>query len=190
MLTYLIAVLFDHGFRRFLNSFSQLVVADANDRRSTGRAKKYRINFRGLCKVKLGNKNRKEKNLPIKLEGEDAIYYSIFATYMNNKRRIVKVDADAAKSMFNHVGNEIIEGATDDNGKVEVVVSLNGSAYTNVQSAIAFIFIQCGIKRPDEITGGISLYCMGSKLIGFLPSDKFKPNSCFNCLPLRLDPMQ
>ena len=39
MLTYLIAVLFDHGFRRFLNSFSQLVVADVKDRGITVRKK-------------------------------------------------------------------------------------------------------------------------------------------------------
>ena len=78
----------------------------------------------------------------------------------------MKVDSDSTKSMLNHVGNEIIEGATDDNGKVEDAVCLSDSAYTNVQSAIAFIFRQCGIKRPDAITGGISLYCHGSKRRG------------------------
>ena len=61
----------------------------------------------------------------------------------------MKVDADAAKSMLNQMGNEIIEGAIDDNGKLEVTVRLSDSAYTNVQSAIAFIFRQCGIKSPD-----------------------------------------
>ena len=78
----------------------------------------------------------------------------------------MKVDADAAKSMLNHVGNDILEGATDDNGKVEVAVCLSDSAYTNVQSAIAFIFRQCGIKRHDSITDGISLYCKVSKRRG------------------------
>ena len=77
---------------------------------------------------------------------------------MNKKRRIVNVDADAAKSILNHVGNEILEGATDDNGKVEVTFRLSESAYNNVQSAIVFIFRQCGIKRPDAITDGMSLY--------------------------------
>ena len=52
----------------------------------------------------------------------------------------MKVDADATKSMLNHMGNAIIEGPTDDNGKLEVTVRLSDSAYTNVQSAIAFIF--------------------------------------------------
>ena len=84
--------------------------------------------------------NRRDKKPPIKLEWEDAIYYGIVATYMNKKRRIVKVDSDAAKIILNHVGNDIIEGETDDNGKVEVEVRLSESAYTNVQSAIAFIF--------------------------------------------------
>ena len=139
-LTDSIAVLFDHSFRRCLNLVSQLVVADTKDRRSTGITEKYRINFRGICKVKLVDMNRRDKNTPIKLEGEDAIDYGIVATYMNKKRRIVKVDTDAAKSVLNHVGNEIIEGATDDNGKVEVAVCLSDSAYTNVQSAISFIF--------------------------------------------------
>ena len=46
------AVLFDHGFRRCLDLVSQLVVADAKDMGSNGRTKKYRINFRILCKVK------------------------------------------------------------------------------------------------------------------------------------------
>ena len=110
--------------------------------------------------------NRRDKNPPIKLDGEDAIDYGIVATYMNKKRRIVKVDADAAKSMLNQMGNEIIEGPIDDNGKVEVAVHLSDSAYTNVQSAIAFIFRQCGIKRPDAITEGISLYCKGSNRRG------------------------
>ena len=68
-LTYFISVLFDHGFGRFLNFVSQLVVADAKYRRSTGRTRKYRINFRGLCKVKLGEMNRRDKNPPIKLAG-------------------------------------------------------------------------------------------------------------------------
>ena len=78
----------------------------------------------------------------------------------------MKVDADAAKSMLNHVGNEILEGATDDNGKVEVAVRISDSAYINVQSAIDFIFRQCGIKRPDAISGLISIYCKGSKRRG------------------------
>ena len=67
----------------------------------------------------------------------------------------MKVDADDDKSMLNHVGNEILEGATNYNGKVEVAVRLSDSAYTNVQSSSAFIFIQCGIKRYDAITDGI-----------------------------------
>ena len=78
----------------------------------------------------------------------------------------MKVDSDAAKMNSQHVGNDILEGETDDNGKVEVAVCLSDSAYTNVQSAIDFIFIQCGIKRPDAITDGISLYCKGSKRRG------------------------
>ena len=45
-------------------------------------------------------------------------------------------------------------------------VCISDSAYTNVQSAIAFIFRQCGIKRPDVITDRISLYCKGSKRRG------------------------
>ena len=76
---------------------------------------------------------------------------------MNKNRQIVKVDAEAATRMLNYVGNEILEGATDDNGKVKVAVCLSDSAYTNVQSAIDFIFRQCGINRPDAITDGISL---------------------------------
>ena len=52
----------------------------------------------------------------------------------------MKVDADAAKIILNHVGNEILEGATDDNGKVEVAVRLSDSEYNNFHSAITFIF--------------------------------------------------
>ena len=74
----------------------------------------------------------------------------------------MKVDADTAKSMLSQVGYEILGGATDDNWMVEVSVRLSDSAYTNVQSAIAFIFRQCGIKRPDAITDRISLYSKGS----------------------------
>ena len=48
---------------------------------------------------------------------------------MNKNSQIVKVDADATKSMLNHVGNEIIEGATDDNGKAEVAVRLSDIAW-------------------------------------------------------------
>ena len=108
--------------------------------------------------MKLGDINRRDKNPPIKIEGGDAIDYGIVATYMNKKERIVKVYVDSAKIMLNHVGNEIIEGATDDDGNVEVAVCLSDSKYINVQSAIAFIFRQCWIKRPDAITDGISLY--------------------------------
>ena len=141
MLTDFIAVLFDHGFRRCLNFVSQLVVADVKDKRSTVRTKQYRINVRCLCKVNLGKTNRRDKNPPppIKIEGEDAIDYGVAATYMNKKRRIMKVDSDAPKSMLNHMGNEILEVATYDTGKVEVAVCLSDSAYTNVQSAIASI---------------------------------------------------
>ena len=124
------------------------------------------IHFRFLCKVNLGEINRRDKNPPINLKGKDAIDYGIVANYMNKKRLILTVDADADKSMLNHMGNEIIEGEIDDNGNVDVAVHLSDSAYTNVQSAIAFIFIQCGIKRPDAITDGISLYCKVSKRRG------------------------
>ena len=82
--------------------------------------------------------NRRYKNTPIKLEGGDAIYYGIVATYIHKKRQIVKVDTNAAKIMLNHVVNEILGGATDDNGKVEVAFSFSDSAYTNVKSAITF----------------------------------------------------
>ena len=78
----------------------------------------------------------------------------------------MKVHADDAKSILNNMGNEKIEGTIYDNGKLEVAVSLSDSAYTNVQSAIAFIFRQCEIKRPDGITDRISLYCKGSKRRG------------------------
>ena len=40
----------------------------------------------------------------------------------------MKVDEDAAKSMLNHMGNDIIEGPTYDNGKVEVKVQFSDSA--------------------------------------------------------------
>ena len=99
--------------------------------------------------------NRRDKNPPIKLKGKDAIDHGIVRTYMNKKRGILTIDADAAKSMLKHMGNEMIEGKIDDNGKVEVSVCLSESAYNNVQSAITFIFIQCGIKRLDAITDGI-----------------------------------
>ena len=102
----------------------------------------------------------------MKLEVEYAIGYGIVVTYMNKRRQFLKVDADAAKRMLNHMGNAILEGPIDDNGKLEVTVCLSESAYTNVQSAIDFIFRQCGIKRPDGITDGISLYCKGSKRRG------------------------
>ena len=102
----------------------------------------------------------------MKLEVEYAIDYGIIVTYMNKRRQFWKVDADAAKSMPNQMGNEIIEVQIDDNGKLEVTVHLSDSAYTNVQSAIAFIFRQCGIKRPDGITDRLSLYCKGSKRRG------------------------
>ena len=62
--------------------------------------------------------NRRDKNPPIKLEGEDAIDFGVVATYMNKKSRIVKFYAVAAKSMLKHVGNEILEGATNDNEMV------------------------------------------------------------------------
>ena len=71
-----------------MNFVSQLGVADEEDRKRTGRTKKYRINFRGICKVKLGDMNKSNKNLPINLEGEDGIYYGIVDTYINKNIKL------------------------------------------------------------------------------------------------------
>ena len=48
----------------------------------------------------------------MKLEVEYAIDYGIIVTYMNKRNWFLKVDADAAKSILNHMGNEMIESAT------------------------------------------------------------------------------
>ena len=57
-------------------------------------------------------------------------------------------------------------GVADEDGNVQVAVRLSDSIYTGIQSAIAYLYRQSGIERPQAIKDCLSLYCKGSKRRG------------------------
>ena len=66
------------------------------------------------------------------------------------------------------MGRENVQEQEDGNGDategdIEVTVRCSNSVYTIIGSAIAFLYRQCGIKRPEKLKGSISLYCKGLK---------------------------
>ena len=69
------------------------------------------------------------------------------------------------------MGRDNFQEPEDGNGDatevyVEVAVRCRHSVYTGIGSAIAFLYRQCGIERPEKLKDSISLYCKGSKRCG------------------------
>ena len=121
--------------------------------------------FRVECVKQLKRMNRVEQNPPIHLSGPNAITYEDIATFMGTKHKIVEVDPDLANRLAATEGAAVLDRAGV-RGKVKVAVRMGDSSYSAVQSAIAFLYRQCGLERPTEIKEGLALYCKGSKRKG------------------------
>jgi len=83
---------------------------------------------------------------------------------MGTKRRVVNVDRDLANRLAAEEGASVVNAGGG--GKVKVAVRLSDSSYSAIQSAISFLYRQCGCERPTEIKDGLALYCKGSKRKG------------------------
>ena len=101
-------------------------------------------------------------NAPKHLSRPNAIVYEDIARYMGTKQRIVSVDPELANQLTAEEGASVVNGAGD-GGRIRVAVQLSDSTYSAVQSAISFLYRQCGHERPTEIKDGPALYCKGSK---------------------------
>ena len=118
-----------------------------------------------LCRNLLEQTNRKDHNSPVRLTGDNSLKYDHIAGFMNTKRRVVAVNADVAARLAAEEGNTL-EGDVDERNQVKVAVRLGDSSYSAVQSAVSFLYRQSGVDRSEEIKGGVSLYCKGSKRKG------------------------
>lgn len=58
------------------------------------------------------------------------------------------------------------EAASTTDEKVEVIIPLSTSAYTQIQSSISFLFRECKMSMPQELRNNLSKYIKGSKRMG------------------------
>ena len=143
-----------------------LIAAKAeDDQRRTEKQRKAKKIFRAECMRQLKRMNRIEGNSPIHLSGPFAIVYDDIAKFMGTKRRVVSVDPDLANQLATEEGASVVNNAGG-GGKVKVAVRLSDSSYSAIQSAISFLYRQCGLERPNEIKDGLALYYKGSKRKG------------------------
>ena len=133
-----------------------------NNPRQPENAKRPRKHLKALCHSLLERMNRKDHNSPIHLTGDVALKYEHIAKFMNTKRKVITVNADVAAQLAAQDGNTL-EGNVDATNQVKVAIRLGDSSYSAVQSAVSFLYRQSGIDRSEEIKGGVSLYCKGSK---------------------------
>lgn len=124
-----------------------------------------RKRLKAKCRSLMEAISRQEHNSPIHLVGDVSLKYEHIAEFMNTKRKVLTVNADVARRLAAEEGNEM-EGDADAENQVRVAVRLGDSSYSAVQSAISFLYRQSGIERTEEIKGGVSLYCKGSKRKG------------------------
>ena len=107
---------------------------------------------------------RAADNCPIIIDGIGCLDYSHISKFMNTKQRVVKVKKELAAKYV--VPSEVANMVEDSDGKVSVAVRCSDSVYTGIQSAVAYLYRQCGVERPDAIKSDVSLYCKGSKRMG------------------------
>ena len=164
-LTDFMLYLFSHAVHKLVDTAPLLEAIAIDDAKRTAKQREARRAFRAECTKQLKQMNRMEQNPPIHLSGPNAISYEDIAKYMGTKRRIVSVDPDLANRLAAEEGASVVNRAGG-RGKVKVAVRLSDSSYSAVQSAISFLFRQCGLERPIEIKDGLALYCKGSKRKG------------------------
>ena len=157
--------LFSFSRNKLVNQEALIAAKAEDDRRETEKQRKAKKGFWAECMRQLKRMNRIEGNSPIHLSGPNAIAYDDIAKYMGTKRRIVSVDPDLANQLAAEEGALVVNYAGG-GGKVKVAVRLSDSSYSAIQSAISFLYRQCGIERPIEIKDGLALYCKGSKRKG------------------------
>ena len=164
-LTDFMIYLFSNSVHKLVDTAPLIEGKAIDDARRTAKQREARRAFRAACTMQLKRMNRVEQNPPIFLSGPNAITYDDIAKYMGTKRRIVSVDPDLANRLAAEEGASVVNRAGG-RGKVKVAVRLSDSSYSAVQSAISFLYRQCGLERPIEIKDGLALYCKGSKRKG------------------------
>ena len=121
--------------------------------------------LKAMCRNLMEAISCQEHNSPIHLVGDISLKYEHIAEFMNTKRKVLTVNADVARRLAAEEGNTM-QGNADAENQVRVAVRLGDSSYSAVQSAISFLYRQSGIERSEEVKGGVSLYCKGSKRKG------------------------
>jgi hypothetical protein len=164
-LTDFMLYLFTNLNRKLVNLAPLRAAKAVDDARGTEKQRKAQKYIRLECVKQLKRMNRMERNPPIHLSGPNAIDYEDIANFMGTKRKIVDVDPDLANRLAATEGAAVLNRAGV-RGKVKVAVRLGDSSYSAVQSAIAFLYRQCGLERNTEIKERLALYCKGSKRKG------------------------
>ena len=126
-------------------------------------------NFRAECQRQLFAMSRKNpNNSPIKLEGEGALKYECIAEFMNTKSNTETVNRGLVSQVENEeaqANGSIRRGGSsrpnETSEMVQVKVQQSKSAYTAVQSAIAYLYRQNNTKRSEELKQRMSTYIAG-----------------------------
>ena len=124
--------------------------------------RKHSFFYKYHCNLLLEKMNRAAKKTPIKLEGSGCLMYNDIVEFMKTKRKILTMNRELAANDVNDGATDAlarIEGGADLEARMDVLVRLEDSTYSAIQSAISFLYCQIGIERPAELKGGISLYC-------------------------------
>ena len=94
--------------------------------------------------------------------------YEAITAFMSTKKKKTKVNKHLAAAYQKKTlgGNEVNLLDGTQNEKVEVFVRMAEYTYGAVQSAVSFLFRECGVTQPPDIADSMSLYMKGSKRLG------------------------
>jgi hypothetical protein len=78
----------------------------------------------------------------------------------------ISEDADEMVEQDDASGDEAdgkTEPCTTETEKVEVLIPLSMSTYTNIRSSVAFLYRECKVPMPQDMTNSLSKYMKGTK---------------------------
>ena len=124
--------------------------------------------FRAECQKQLLDMSRDTDNSPIMLQGDRCLDYDCIAAYMNTKSKTETVSRDLAQQvetcdaqLNSTADNSAGSRVPNDSDTVKVKVQQSKSAYTSIQSSIAYLYRQNNIERSTEMKSRISTYIAG-----------------------------
>ena len=146
------------------------VFTSAAARSRSSRSKLKEKNFCTECQRQLLQMSRENPDdSPIKLTREGALNYECIVAFMNTKGNMetvncglaTQVETEEAQLTNGSRGRRGSSSPNETNETVQVKVQQSKSAYTAIQSAIAYLYRQNNVKRSEELKQRVSTYIVG-----------------------------